>query len=329
MAVTAVPRDTAMAGGAHTRGFWTQRKRTSSSLLCILALISSIAVAFKLFEQDVPNNIVRDASTFDYVILARDDAAGETAFRGTSGNNDDVIFRQSKALILCAGQEPPNPTTEPCNVDQYPGDERMTEVLITNTNLNPVKPASFDVFVDPASIVVSSYDPLTDTYAPLLPSDPFAVSFSNYWSLRVEKQTYFMMPGPSPDVGGEYENDPTSDGSYVSSCGATQLSSLGSANPCKLGTIRANGNQGIAIPGNPEPGNTAGVFPERPVDDRQYRFFMVEDDDGSDQSTYLGWRISFTLVFRARLIAESEQGRFSSTPVRDDSIIDPVCSSCP
>lgn len=306
---TIAHRDIAMSGGISTRGFWTKRKRTSTSLIAVIGLIAGIAVAFKLFDQEVPNNIVRDASTFDYTLQARDLAAGETVLRSVTGLGDNVIFRQSKANPACAGQQPPAATTEACNVDNYPGDTRQTDVFITNSNIVPKKDASFEVYVEQSSIEVYSYDQATDTYALVPTGDADWQTFVNFWTLGVDKQTYFMSPQ------GEYENDPADDASYGTACTPTTLQGMDETNACKLGIIRKDGAMGAAFPGNPEPGTTIGMWTKRDIDDRQYRFLMTEEDNGADQSAYLGWRIDFSLVFQARLSPEAEAARYKPLPI--------------
>lgn len=340
-----VPRDASMNGGGSTRGFWTQRRRSATSLATVIGLIAGIAVAYKLFDQTVPNNAVRDAATFDFVVYARDLAAGEVDFHDTTGTSDEVVFRQSMADPACSASQPPNATVETCNVDMFPGDSRTSEVLITNTNLTPAKDASFEVYVAPSSITVYRYDndvdddgivdpedtdfdgdSVLDEYHVVSSTSPEWSSFVNFWSLGVQKQTYWM----DPISRREAENDPTASGSYATACASVAIVNLGPGNPCKLGVVRSNGSFSTAFPIDPEPGNTLGIIPSRPSDDRQYNFTLTELDDSSDQSPYLGWRVSFTLVFTARLTPEPESGRYSTLPVPDNQDgNDPVCTTCP
>ena len=291
--IVAAPRDEAMNGGASTRGFWTKRKRSATSLVAVMALLAGIAVAYKLFDKTIPNNVVRDASAFAFDITAKDIAAGETAFRAVTGNNDEVIFRKTLATSACGST-----STDPnCNVDTYPGDERRTDVLIKNTQL-PKHDASWEVHVDPASIIVHSYDKVTNSYTVATNGD--ATRYINFWKLRVQKQTYFN------GVVGEYENNPDNNLSYATACAAAGLKELTKQNPCKLGQIKGAGTS--ANFGAP-------ALTARPSDDRLYRFYMAEEDDGTDQSKFQGWRITFSLVFTARLPVETETGRTSPAPI--------------
>lgn len=295
MESVAAPRDESMTGGTSTRGFWTKRKRSAMSLMTAMALLAGIAVAYKLFDRTIPNNVVRDASSFAFDITAMDLAAGETAFRPVTGNDDNVIFRRTLASSTCGSAS----TTEECNVNTFPGDERRTDVIIRNTQL-PAHSASWEVHVDQASIVIHSYDKATNSYTVVPTSNTDHARYLNYWKLRVQKQTYFA--GPTS----EYENNPNNNLSYATACSAAGLKELTRQSACKLGTIKGAGTQ--ANFGAP-------ALTTRPADDRQYRFYMQEEDDGSDQSRFQGWRITFSLVFSARVPAEAESGRTSPAPI--------------
>ncbi|HVE91023.1 MAG TPA: hypothetical protein VNE62_01805 [Actinomycetota bacterium] len=293
------PRDEAMTGGRATRGFWTKRKRTATSLITVMGLIAGIAVAYKLFERAVPNNVVRDASAFSYDITAKDLAAQETNFRAVTGTGDEVIFRQTMATANCGAAS----TAPECNVDTFPGDERRTDVIIKNTQA-PAHKASWTVYVnntptDP--IQVLSYDKATNSYTQVPATNPDYNRYLNFWKLSVDKQTLFNL---SPASSTPYENDPAKDGSYSPACAASGLKELTRQNPCNLGTIEGAGTMGSSI----------GPLTSKPLDDRQYRFFMEEADDGTDQSKFQGWRVVFTLVFAAKVPADAETGRFSTIP---------------
>lgn len=287
------PRDIAMSGGASTRGFWTKRKRSATSMVAVLTLLVGVAVAFKMFDQTVPNNVVRDASAFSFAITAADRAAGETAFRAVTGLGDNVIFRRTLATPGCGDAA----TAENCNVDTYPGDSRLSEVILQNTQM-PAKTASFYTYVDPSSIAITKYDKLTNSYLAVATTDPDYNRYLSFWTLKVDKQTYFNGVG-------EYENDPAASSSYAKACGPAGLKELNSQNPCSLGQIKGKGTMGASLGPN---------YIARPSDDRQYKFQMVEVDDGTDQSKFQGWRITFSLVFGARMPAQAEPDRTSTLP---------------
>jgi len=294
------PRDEAMTGGrGTTRGFWTKRKRTATSLITVMGLIAGIAVAYKLFERNVPNNVVRDASAFSYDITAKDIAAQEGAFRAVTGTGDNVIFRQTLATAACGAAS----TAPECNVDTFPGDERRTDVIIANTQ-EPKHMASWTVYVENSTtnpIQVLSYNKATNTYTSVPTSDPDYNRYLNFWKLRVDKQTLFNLQGAAAN----YENNPDDDASYTAACTASGLKELTRQNPCNLGRIEGKGTMGSAI----------GALPARSLADRQYRFYMAEADDGTDQSKFQGWRVVFTLVFAAKVPGDAETGRFSTRPV--------------
>jgi len=295
----AAPRDEAMTGGrGTTRGFWTKRKRTATSLIAVMGLVAGIAVAYKLFERSVPNNVVRDASNFSYDLEAKDLAAGETAFRPVTGTGDSVIFRQTLATGNCG----PTSTSADCNVDTYPGDSRRTDVIIKNTQ-QPAHKASWAVYVENSPtnpIQVHSYDKATNTYTSVPTTSPDYSRYLSFWKMKVDKQTLFNVP-----QAGMYENDPANDASYAPACTSSGLKELSKQNPCNLGTIEGAGKAGLAL---------GPAFPARSLDDRQYRFHMEEADDGTDQSKFQGWRVVFTLVFAAKVPGDAETGRFSTTP---------------
>ncbi|HVL80523.1 MAG TPA: hypothetical protein VM840_02895 [Actinomycetota bacterium] len=292
-------RDVSMGGGASTRGFWTKRKRSATSLMAAIALLAGIAVAYKLFDKTIPNNVVRDASSFGYTLEAQDVAAGESAYRAVTGSGDQVIFRQS--LASC----PPLDASDPCQVSTYPGDSRRTNVKITNTQ-DPAKDAGFEVYVAPGTIVVERWVPPTGTatsgtYQVVPTTDADWGRYVGYWKLGVDKQLLYQVPVTN----GEYVNSPTANASYGTACAPTDLRGLTSQSACKLGTIRGKGTTGASV-------GTMSSAHSRDI--RHYRFNMSEEDDGSDQSRFKGWRIRFSLVFVARVPAEAESGRYSAVP---------------
>ncbi len=265
------------------RGFWTKRKKTATSLLSVLALVAGIAVAFKLFDRTVPNNVVRDASVFGYEIYKMDEVLGDTTFEQAG---------------------PTTPIFEG-GVDTFPGDQRRVEVKIENTNL-PARDASFQMHVDQDSIVVRGCDGLDSSTGvctggtPIIATtDPLWTRFVNFWELDVDKQKVLFVPGNEvneDDHTGQNLLDP--DGNpddsgfrqYHEACQGA-LRAIRPNAPCELGIVRAAGTR-----------DTLG----EQTDIRYYRFDLTEVDDGTDQSEFKGWTITFTLVFNARVPALPE-----------------------
>lgn len=278
------PLDVAMDGGRSTRGFWTKRKRTAASLFVVLGLVAGIAVAYKLFDQTVPNNVVRDAGNFKFRIEARDLAAGEVDFREVvPGDPLKVIFRSTSV------------GANPKDVNTFPGDARRTDVRITNIN-DPSRDASFYVAVE--QIKVFSWNG-GNSYSEVIPTSSLQAQqqfnrFVSFWTLQIQKQTYVTNPGCTK--GDCAENDPEEDTSFANACGPTSINQITRTNLCKLGIIRAAGTQ-------------TGPAIQDFSDDRQFRFIAAEADDGSDQSQFKGWRVSFTLAFLARVPPEAETSR--------------------
>ncbi len=275
--------------GHGSRGFWTKRKKTATSLLSILALIAGIAVAFKLFDREVPNNVVRDASIFDYDIhVERTPAQGCTS--PVSGGqwcntldpgNPNAIFAETLFVL-----------GSPQSVNTYPGDTRVERVRIINTHQNPAKDASFQVHIDPASIVVerctdadgsggtSSGDFDDDGEClggyEVVPAGQDRTRFINFWTLRVDREQIMMVLGEPFKTGGMSE-----------SCQGG-LSEFNANAPCDLGRVWARGTENVL---------------SEPMDVREYDFRMTELDDGTDQSAFKGWKVTWTFVFNARVPA--------------------------
>ncbi len=266
------------------RGFWTKRKKTATSLLSILALIAGIAVAFKLFDREVPNNVVRDASVFDFRIFKMDAGLGEDTFQEAGATR----------AIYEAG------------LDQFPGDTRRVEVKIENSN-QPARDASFQMHVDQDSIEVrgcDGIDPETGDCTggtPLIAQgDPDRVRFMNFWTLSVDKEKVLYALDGGVEVNEDdhtgqnvlFGDNPDDSGfrQYDNACQGG-LRELTPNAPCELGMIRA-----------------AGTFDElgEQTDVRYYRFDLTEVDDGTDQSAFKGWTITFTFVFNARVPALPE-----------------------
>jgi hypothetical protein len=276
------------------RGFWTKRKRTALSMFAILSLLAGIAMAFKMFDQLIPNNVVRDASNFDFVI---------------------EVFRTSDTSWHLAGAPPAGQPIfeDPAPGGQFPGDTLTADVRIRNTNTAPARDATFFVYVDPASIVVTSCTgPITpagfcQSRPPVSPSDPNYTKFLNAWTLSVDKEKVLTALGDPADVNendhsvftdpvdpADHDRSGFSQQDQVCSGGLKQISKLA---PCNLGTARSAGSTELGQSGTLQP-----------TDTRWYQMSMKETDDGSDQSLFKGWRVIFTLVFQARVPAIVESG---------------------
>ncbi len=273
--------------GHGSRGFWTKRKKTATSLMAILALIAGIAVAFKLFDREVPNNVVRDASIFDFAVHVQR-TASQGCLNPVQGgewcnalSGDDPIFAETEFV---QGVERP--------VSTFPGDSRSETVRIINLNTRPAKDATFSLYVKQDSIVVrgcDGIDPDTGECAntPVIPEgDPTWTRFINFWNLTVDKEVVL-------NVLGEEEYEPRSDEACTGG-----IREITPNSPCNLGTIRAAGTDG---------------FLGSAMDTREYEFVMSEEDDGTDQSAFKGWSIVFDFVFQARLPALPD----SSSPVHE------------
>jgi hypothetical protein len=268
------------------REFWTKRKKTALSLVAVLAILAGIAAAFKLFDQLVPNNVVRDASTFSFEIWKRDEAAGDTAFIQTGPSTP--VF-----VSMTAGP-PPEP------IEMFPGDTREVEVKIINTN-NPARDASFNAYAD--AIVVKDATGAT-------PTDPIKSNqFLSFWTLAIDKEK--ILASGNTDVANEDDHDvvppPANDNEdnngfrqYAEACDAP-LKQIQRTAPCKLGLIRKAGTSSDLFGGS--------------TDQRYYVFKLTEADPGVDQSEFKGWTITFNLVFQARIPPEPESS--SAVPVRE------------
>ncbi|HVL81778.1 MAG TPA: hypothetical protein VM840_09320 [Actinomycetota bacterium] len=282
------------AWGQDSRGFWTKRKRSALSLMTAISLVSGIAVAFKLFDKSVPNNVVRDASTFQYEVWKRDANVGDTTFFNTAGC--------SSAQIECTSTYGPKPVFA-ANVDQYPGDERVVDVKLINTNV-PERDASFYVYIKDISVTgcvdgagnAQSCENATPTN---IPSGTVAHNhFVAFWTFTVDKQDVFHGGGRdinADDHGlGERSANQRPDDhemrQYVRACSGGLKSFVPGA-ACDLGRVRAKGAR-----------DAAGAR----TDQRYYLFKLQELDDLSDQSRFKGWTVTFSLVFQARVPAVAE-----------------------
>ncbi|HVE92159.1 MAG TPA: hypothetical protein VNE62_07650 [Actinomycetota bacterium] len=263
------------AWGQGSRGFWTKRKKSATSLLAVMAMIAGIAIAFKLFERAIPNNVVRDASAFNY----------EIHVKRTAANCSDTVPNDS-GWCVASGVDP----IYRAGVDSFPGDERLEEVRIRNTNKAPAKDASFEMWVNQATIVINGCEPVaadgTCGTTPVIAStDPRYNKFLGFWRLSVDKETIVgALSDPT-----EY-NTPL----FAAACEGG-LKELTRQSPCKLGMIRSSGTTSTTPPGHR-------------LDQRLYDFTMTEEDTGLDQSEYKGWTVTFELDFAARVPAEAESG---------------------
>lgn len=271
------------------RGFWTKRKKSATSLLTVLALLAGIAVAFKLFDREVPNNVVRDAAVFDFDIFKMEEAFGDEEFvevdTAPNGPNPNRIFGWNGDTVV-----------------QYPGDTRSVEVKLQNTNI-PARDASFLVYIS-RIVVRQCHDPDPDTgvcanITTVPDTDPRWTRFVNFWTLEVERQKVLVVDGQEiqeDDHSGqnllEPDGNPDDSGmrQYETACDGT-LREINQAAPCDLGLIRAAGERDLL---------------GEQLDVRYYNFNMTEIDDGSDQSEFKGWRIIFDFVFQARVPAIEE-----------------------
>lgn len=254
------------AGSYRRPSFWSKRKKTGLSLLSILALVAGIAIAFKLFDRAVPNNVVRDAAVFNFEIYKQEAALGDT---------DWVLARVDPASRRVFGMS----SAVPSPVDLYPGDTRSVDVKLENMNEQPARDATFYVYV--TNVRVRSCLGLTETGectgvqwvdATTGPGQRFV----SFWNFEVDREQILVAAGQ------EFR-----DGSFTTTCSGS-IREFTAANPCDLGRIKAAG--------------TTNDFDQR-LDERLYEFKVEEIDDGTDQSEFKGWEVFFNLVFQARVPA--------------------------
>jgi hypothetical protein len=241
------------------RSFWTKRRKSVTSLVATLALMLGIAVAYKLFDQTVPNNVVRDASSFDYLVLKMDPLLNETTF--TPATTTNPIFFTS--------------ATGP---DMYPGDTRTVDVKIENNNV-PERDATFYVYIDNVRV----FDRSSGTPVAIASTDARWGRFVSWWTFSVDKQ--LIVSSVMGDVTSE---EPMV--RYGEACSGG-LREITKNSPCELGNVNAAGSQTLL---------------EEPTDERLYEFNVSEADDGTDQSAFKAWEVSFDLIFSARLPAVPE-----------------------
>jgi hypothetical protein len=246
----------------------------------------------------VPNNVVRDASNFDFAVeVLRAPTGGGTASWLQAGLPPlEPIFNANDPV-----------TGDP--VSQFPGDTRDRAVRIRNTNQAPARDATFFMFVDQTSIVVQ--DCTIDTVNPNTCSAANVVAssstnwtkFVNLWTLSVDVEKVLQHEDAFVTEGQLNENDhgtfsgdplsPNHDDSTSFGIGdkeacSGRLSELTKNSACNLGTILATGSE-----------DDLG----QPTDTRWYTFHMAEADDGTDQSAFKGWTVTFTMIFQARVPA--------------------------
>lgn len=114
---TATDMPPTLEWGSGRRSFWSRRRqRTLVSIITVMALIAGLAVAFKLYSQRVPNNVVRDASNYLFDVLTP---------RIDIGDGDTI----PDDLYQTAGFD--NPIFKRLRL--YPGDSKVRYVKIDNT----------------------------------------------------------------------------------------------------------------------------------------------------------------------------------------------------
>ncbi|HVL81248.1 MAG TPA: hypothetical protein VM840_06625 [Actinomycetota bacterium] len=269
------------------RSFWTKRKKSATSLLATLAMLAGIAIAYKLFDQTVPNNVVRDASNFDFLIERNDPRFDESGTWVTATSTGSApIFRTFGTA------------DEYQSASIYPGDTRQVNVRISNTHVTPSRDASFQVYIQNIEVhdrtnpgAPSGTCPTTGPTAASSPctvsaSDPRWARFVSWFTFAVDKERIYN----SAPLGGDLGYDPRGP-QYAQAC-SSGVREVTRNSPCELGLIRAKGS--------------TSELDDKPTDVRLYRFKLTEADDGTDQSGFKGWAIKFDLVFSARVPAVPE-----------------------
>lgn len=285
-----------------SRGFWTKRKKTAGSLLAILALIAGIAVAYKMFDRTVPNNVVRDAAAFNFEVhVLRTQQQAGLCPDGSRVPDQNASTEWCRAGTFGTGTEP----IFRAGTDMYPGDTRHEYVRVVNLQQSPAKDFTAFMHVDQSSIAVrrcpsmANIDPTTGVCnvatVAVLQSDPNWSKFVNYFSLEILKEKVLgenvIDVAEFNENGGLSSSHPEDAGFPTQTTTACQggLRELTAASPCNMGTIRAFDDEEI-IRG-------------QDLDVRWYDFDLTEADDGTDQSFFRGWELSFGFVFQARVPA--------------------------
>lgn len=301
-----------VAWGQDRRGFWTRRKKTAFSLAVVVALMAGLAVAFKMFDQSIGNNVVRDASHFNYEIWKSEELAGDAEFRQTGGGIP--VFTQTD------GEGQP--------IETFPGDERLVDVKIVNTNV-PNRDATFFVYVDAIGVthcvgdVIDSTtgactqgtEPVSATTSTGSPNPQWNV-FVNFWSLNIDREKVVAGTATAPagkagllneddhtgenlatQVAGTGNPEDSGNRQYEPTC-ESGIRQLIRSTACNLGTVRRAGAT--------DAGGEA-------TDQRFYIFGLEERDTNTDQSLYRGWTLTFTLVFQARVPAMPDPAPIGQT----------------
>lgn len=296
------------------RGFWTRRRRAGMSLMTVLALIAGLAVAFKFFEQEVDNNVIRDAAVFDFEVWKWDEILDGEKPDGTP----EFEEAGSGTPVFESG------------VQTYPGDARKVDVKIVNTNVNPARDASFaawavnlrvqkcedvgndgninnDFNADGSCTGVANGD--SNNIDVVNPADLDWNKFVNYWTLQVNKEKILVANPPGTELneddhqgqnlltGASSDPDASGNRQYDLACEGG-LKTFTQNAPCRLGIVRSVGSTD-ALGG--------------PTDIRYFEFFLKEIDDNSNQSRFRGWTLAFDLVFAAQVPALPEP----TTPVHE------------
>jgi hypothetical protein len=307
--------------GIDSRGFWTRRKKAGLALFVVLAIVTGIAVAFKLFDKNVTNNVAKDGANFDYLVqVLQSPGSGQPKTWRNAGTTDGA---GQPIAVFAAG------------FDQYPGDLRTEDVRIQNTNVNPARDATFFFYVAHTSATQTSIEVrgCPNGCAPgvtppvVTPGSADWNTFLSFWTLEIQKENV-LTPGALADVNENDHNAPppspsptippgspappdTSNGdtagnrSFSSAC-SSGLTQLTVSQPCNLGTVRAYGSRELRQSTEPS-GNNGSKVTER-TDVRYYKFGIRETDTQTDQSRFKGWTVTFTLVFQARVPAQPEPG---------------------
>lgn len=169
-----------------TRGFWTRRRKTVTSLATVFAVVASIAFAFKLFDQTIGNNVVRDAASFAFEIWKREEFV-DNDFKNTA--DGFPIFE----------------------ANEFSGDTREVDVKIRNTNL-PSKDATFQVVIPLESIRVTRCADAECTTREEVPNEPGADdwdAFVRQWEFSVDRQVIVQPADGREEFDGDDHDDET------------------------------------------------------------------------------------------------------------------------
>ena len=258
------------------------RRKRAMALVAVMGLLAGIAVAYKLFEKTVPNNVVRDASTFNYALWVQDEQNGAFVRAGAAPDGRP-IFPSLVQSGTSQGQE----------IVMFPGDSKTATVRINNEQIpaSTRTVAGFQLHVEQPSIVVCRPKavPTEGSSAACLAAvgpgapvevqapNPDRAKFLGFWELEIQAQRKLLGTEPAPaEMGGAR---------YATVCPKRALTGYTPGDPCNLGRISQKG---------------AEAGPTGPKDQRLYRFTISELDQG-DQTPYKGWAVAFGFVFNARV----------------------------